>query len=203
MAKRYHSDRRRKAAAETHRDILQAALKLHWKGITEFEPLAKEAGCALATVRKHFPTKEALFQECTKTFTDSLRLPDLEALKEIKEPSKRLEKSVSEICRIHESMFGYAWLSAYRRKEFQALDAVMSAYEELTDRIVENISPLNTPRASLVRGLLDFLTYRALRLSGRLSPDIARDELIATLRLFVEASASPKIQSHQKKEQIK
>jgi AcrR family transcriptional regulator len=193
MAKRYHSDRRKKAAAETHRDILQAALKLHWKGITEFEPLAKEAGCALATVRKHFPTKEALFQECTKTFTDSLRLPDLEALKEIKEPSKRLEESVSEICRIHESMFGYAWFSTYRRKEFQALDAVMSAYEELTDGIAENISPLNTPRASLVRGLLDFLTYRALRLSGRLSPDIARDELIATLSLFVEASTSPKI----------
>jgi AcrR family transcriptional regulator len=191
MARRYYSGRRKKAAAETHRDILQAALKLHWKGITEFEPLAKEAGCALATVRKHFPTKGALFQECTKTFIDSLTLPDIAALKRIKEPSKRLEESVSEICRIHESMFGYAWFSAYKRKEFQALDAVMSTYEELTDGIAEIISPLNTPRASLVRGLLDFLTYRALRLSGRLSPDMARDELIATLSLFAEASTSP------------
>lgn len=202
MTRRYYSDRRKHAAAETHRDILQAALKLHWKGITEFEPLAKEAGCSLATVRKHFPTKGALFQECTEAFIDSLTLPDIAAIKRIKEPSKRLEESVSEICRIHETMFGYAWFSTYKRKEFQALDAVMSAYEKLTDGIVENIAPLVTPRASLVRGLLDFLTYRALRLSGRLSPDIARDELIATLSLFAEATTSSKIQSHQKEEQI-
>jgi hypothetical protein len=80
---------------------------------------------------------------------------------------------------------------------------VMSAYEEMTDGIVEIIAPLITPRVSLVRGLLDFLTYRALRLSGRLSPDMARDELIATLSLFAEASTSPEIQSHKKEEQIK
>ena len=72
-------------------------------------------------------------------------------------------------------MFGYAWFSAHQRAEFKALDTVMSAYDGLTDDIVEIIAPLVSPSASLVRGLLDFLTYRALRLSGHLSPDMVRD----------------------------
>jgi hypothetical protein len=42
----------------------------------------------------------------------------------------------------------------------------------------------------VVRGLLDFLTYRALRLSGRLTPEDAARELIATVRpLTLETNA--------------
>lgn len=197
MARQYDSSRRKKAAKQTHKEILRAALKLHWEGITEFEPLAEEAGCSLATVRKHFPNKEALFRECTQTFTESLTMPDLAALRTIPEPSKRIKESVSELCRIHEAMFGYAWFSEYQRAEFKALDAVMSVYDGMTDGIAEIIAPLVTPKVSLVRGLLDFLTYRALRLSGRLSSDRARDELIETLGLLVRSTTGSTAHSQQ------
>ena len=82
MVRQYNSSRRRKAAEQTRQDILQAALKLHAEGVTEFEPLAREAGCSLATVRKHFPTKETLFKNCTRAFAETLILPDLERLEE-------------------------------------------------------------------------------------------------------------------------
>ena len=200
MARQYDSSRRKKAAELTHQEILQAALKLHWEGVTEFEALAKESGCSLATVRKHFPTKEALFRECTQTFTATLTMPDLRTLKGIADPSKRLEESVSELCRIHEAMFGYAWFSAHQRGEFKALDTVMSAYDGLTDDLVEIIAPLVSPSASLVRGLLDFLTYRALRLSGQLSPDRVRDELIATLNLLTQSTTNATVHSRQKED---
>lgn len=188
MARRYDSSRRKKAAAETRSDILRAALKLHWEGVTELEPLAEEAGCSLATVRKHFPSKETLFQNCTQTFGESLTLPDLEPLSRIRDPRHRLEECVSEMCRIHEAMFGYAWHSAHLRRDSPVLDAVMSSYESLADAIANIITPARSPRAAIVRGLLDFLSYRALRLSGRLSPDEVRAGLTSTLSTLIGAS---------------
>jgi AcrR family transcriptional regulator len=182
MARQYDSSRRRKAAEQTRKDILQAALKLHWEGVTEFAPLAREAGCSVPTLRKHFPDKEALFRNCTRTFAETLTMPDLAALGAITEPARRLEECVFELCRIHEAMFGYAWLSAHQRKHSPTLDAEMNAYEGLADAIAKIITPADSSRAGLVRGLLDFLTYRALRLSGGLAPEQAREELLAILR---------------------
>lgn len=184
MHRRYDSSKRKKAAEQTRKDILQAALKLHWQGITGFGPLAVEAGCSLATLRKHFPSKEHLFQNCTRTFAETLEMPDLQALGGIKDKTSRIEGSVSELCRIHEAMFGYAWLGARQRDDSPTLDAVMTSYEGLADAITEIATRENPASRALVRGLLDFLSYRALRLSGRLTPEEAANELISTLHLI-------------------
>lgn len=185
MVRQYDSSRRKKAAEQTRRDIVQAALKLHWEGITEFSSLARQAGCSLATLRKHFPTREALFRDCTRTYAETLTMPDLAALGGITEPAQCIEASVSELCRIHEAMLGYAWFAAHQRKDSPTLDAEMNAYEGLADAIAEIIAPAGSPKAPVVRGLLDFLTYRALRLSGGLPPEGAREELITTLRIHL------------------
>ncbi|HKI84876.1 MAG TPA: TetR/AcrR family transcriptional regulator, partial [Candidatus Krumholzibacteria bacterium] len=127
---------------------MEAALKLHWEGITEYGPLAEEAGCSVPTVRKHFPSKEDLFQSCTRTFAESLTLPDLESLGKIDDPSERLAVSVAELCRIHEAMFGFAWTSARLRDESPTLDAEMKAYEGLADgitQILQAATPRNSP----------------------------------------------------------
>lgn len=192
MARGYDSSRRKKAAEKTRDDILRAALKLHWEGVTEYGALADEAGCSLPTLRKHFPTKEALFQGCTHKFAETLTLPDVAQLQGIREPARRLEECVFELCRIHEAMFGYAWLSAHQRDESPTLDAEMRGYEGLADAIAAIIAPPGTPRARTVRGLLDFLTYRALRRSGGLAPEEAREELVALLRpLATHDDAAP------------
>ena len=190
MTRRYDSTARKRAAEETRQRILAAALKLHWEGITEYDPLAREAGCSLPTVRKHFPTKEALFRDCTRTYAESLILPDIGALGEIASPERRLEESVSELCRIHEAMFGYAWTSAHLRRNSPTLDLEMNAYEGLADAIADILTPGDRSRAPVIRGLLDFLTYRALRLSGGLSPEGACAELIATLHPLVVSGPS-------------
>jgi AcrR family transcriptional regulator len=185
MTRQYDSRRRQKAAEQTRQDILQAALKLHWEGITEFGPLAQEAGCSLPTLRKHFPTKEALFQDCTRKFGESVTMPDLEALGAITDPARRFEESVSELCRMHEAMFGYAWFSAHLRRDSPVLDEVMSGYDGLADAIAAVITPTNSKNNRVVRGLLDFLTYRALRLSGQLPPKKTREAMITTLRPII------------------
>ena len=185
MKRQYDSSRRRKAAERTREEILQAALKLHWQGITEFGPLALEAGCSVATLRKHFPSKEALFQNCTRAFAKTLKMPDLQALAQITKPAESIQENVAEMCRIHEAMFGYAWLSAHQRKESPTLDGEMKGYEGLTDAISGNITPAESSKASLVRGLLDFLTYRAFRLSAQLSPEQATEKLTTTINLLI------------------
>jgi len=190
VVRRYDSSRRRKAAEQTRARIVQAALKLHWEGITEYEPLAQEAGCSLPTVRKHFPTKELLFQGCTRAFGETLEMPDLEALGALADPAQRLRESVAELCRIHEAMFGYAWLSAHLRKDSPTLDQEMAAYEGLAHAIARIVAPSDSPKAGPIRGLLDFLTYRALRLSGGLSPTESREELIAILRPLMSGATS-------------
>lgn len=182
MARNYDSTRRKEAAAATRRRILQAALELHWEGITEFEPLAERAGCSLPTVRKHFPTKESLFQSCTRAFAETLELPDLETLARITDPIERLEECVAELCRIHEAMFGYAWLSAHARASSETLEAEMTGYESLADAMAQVIDP---DGSGVIRGLLDFLTYRAFRLSGNLAPEDARTELVSVLRPLI------------------
>lgn len=190
MNRRYDSSRRKQAAVETRRRILQAALKLHWEGITEFEALAREAGCSLPTVRKYFPTKESLFHDCTRTFAESLAMPDMVALAAIADPGRRLQECVSELCRIHEAMFGYAWFSAHARRDSPTLDGEMKAYEGLADAMAEIIAPVDAARKPVLRGLLDFLTWRALRLAGGLSPEQARAELVTlTCPLILEQEA--------------
>jgi len=190
MSRRYDSSRRQQAAEQTRQEILRAALRLHWEGVTELEPLAREAGCSLATVRKHFPTKEALFQGCTARFAESFTAPDLQALGSITEPGRRLEASVAELCRVHETMFGYAWLSARLQETSPTLHAELRAYEELADAVTAIIVPASSPHASTVRGLLDFLTYRALRISGQLSPAETCNALITTLRGLLPADGN-------------
>ena len=188
MTRQYDASRRQQAADRTRQDILQAAMKLHWLGVTEFEPLAREAGCSLATLRKYFPSKELLFGSCTHAFGETLVMPDLLALGAISDPLKRIEQNVSELCRMHEAMSGYAWLGAQQRQNSPVLDAVMSDYEGLADAIAGFITVNNPTKFPIVRGLLDFLSYRALRLSGKLSADKAKQELIATLHLVMKVN---------------
>jgi hypothetical protein len=47
--------------------------------------------------------------------------------------------------------------------------------------------PPNAPKANLVRGLLDFLSYGALRLSGELSPKRTNTELKILLKQVLKA----------------
>jgi len=186
MIRQYDSSRRKQTAMQTREKILQAAMKLHWQGITEYGPLALEADCSMATLRKHFPNKEDLFQNCTRTFAETLIMPDLTYLREIADPADSVTECVFELCRIHEAMFGYAWLSAHERKNSPTLDTEMSGYEGLADAIAGIITPAGSSKSSLIRGLLDFLTYRAMRLSGQLSPERATQELVETLQSIID-----------------
>lgn len=190
MSRTYDSTRRREVAQQTRRDILRAALALHWEGITDFGSIAREAGCSVATVRKHYPTKEHLFRDCTGTFAESLVMPDPAAIAQIADDRLRLDRAIRELCCVHEAMFGYAWHSAYLRSESPTLDEIMAGYEQLADALAEVVVPAESPVHGLVRGLLDFLSWRALRTSGALTPEQATDSVVETIERILRSAAS-------------
>ena len=62
--------------------------------------IAKEAGVQRATVYRHFPDDETLFDACTAHFYALHPLPDLEAWGRIADPGERLRTALTEL---------YAW----------------------------------------------------------------------------------------------
>ena len=94
---------RKRARAEqeeaTRRRITEAAVKLHGSvgpAHTTVSGVAKEAGVQRATVYRHFPDEESLFQACSAHYWSQHALPDIESWKAIRDPGERLRKALAD-----------------------------------------------------------------------------------------------------------
>ncbi len=188
MPRSYDASRRQQAANRTREAILAAAFRLHGMGLLDLETLAQEADVSLATVRKHFPTRELLFEGCTAYGMHQVTLPDVGAIASIADPVERTREAARQAYATHEQLFGQVW-GAYRLEdESPALAAVLAQSDELLEVIaglIVDAWPLDEDRVKQTRGfvigLLNPLTYRALRRYGGLTPEQATEQTQATL----------------------
>jgi AcrR family transcriptional regulator len=177
MARKYDGSRRTEAAAKTRDAIVQAAFRLHGRGITDYEPLAEEAGVSLATVRKNFPTRELLFQNCTAWgMHHVMPMPDLVALAATAGPEDRVRLAAEQTSAIYDSLFGQLRLAYRLHDESPALAASMLELAELQDNVanlvVEAWPEIDSREArGLVLGFLSYFTYYGLRHDGGLPHD--------------------------------
>lgn len=188
MARKYDSSRREEAARRTREQILDAAFRLHGLGIVDYESLAREANVSLATVRKHFPNRELLFEGCTTWGLHYAAEPDLETLREVADPEERLRLGVSQAYAFYESLFGQLWGTYVFERESEVMNRVLGELEgyiaQLADVIFE---PWQEEAASpqeakgFLNGLLSYLTYRALRRDGGLPPEVAAGRISEAL----------------------
>lgn len=178
MTRRYHSPRRVAGAAATRGAIIEAAVRLHGQGVTELHAVAEEAGVALPTVQRHFPTRESIFEACTAHVREHLEMPSLEALARITDPGARLVELVRQVYVLHEATFGVTWTAFHLEQESPAMaqararsDAFIAAAVTLLvpDQAGPSSSVAQEMAAGFARGLLNPLTYRALRLKGGLT----------------------------------
>ena len=194
MTRSYDSSRRRKQAERTRSRILDAAVELHGRGITAYEPLARAAEVSLPTVRKHFPNRELLFQGCTSHFLESFDPPRLEAAGKVADPGQRVAFVAAEICRAHEETHGLLWHSFALADESPTLDATLKQFARLVQAAADVV--VDNPRLETgadgreamrlrVRALLDPLTYRAFRVHAGLDQEATRRELTALLTAAV------------------
>lgn len=189
MVRRYDASRRAAAAAQTREAILEAAFRLHGRGIFDLESLAAESGVPLATIRKHFPNRELLFTGCTGYGRERAPIPDVAAISAIEDDRERLTETVRQAYAFNEALFGQIW-GAYRfADESEVLAATIRQREPLLDALAQAALPHGREplQAELgaIRGMLAPLAHRALRVDGRLSPAEAVDATVALLAGFL------------------
>ncbi len=201
MARKYDSSRRTEAANRTREAILAAAFRLHGQGILDFESLAIEANVSLPTVRKHFPTRELLFEGCTDYGLHVVPLPNVEAIGATFDARERLRLAVLQVCHLHEALFGHMWGAYKLEDESPASAGVTEKVTGLVGLIAGLViepwqieSHRSAEVRGLVIGLLHPLTYRALRKFGGLSPEQAIEQTTAALLNALEQPIEPLLQ---------
>jgi AcrR family transcriptional regulator len=98
--RRYRKRRRAKQEADTRRRITEAAVKLHGTvgpGRTSVKQIAEEAGVQRATVYRHFPDEDSLFEACTSHYFALNPMPDPGAWGAIGNPEERLRIALGEL----------------------------------------------------------------------------------------------------------
>jgi AcrR family transcriptional regulator len=108
-SRRYRKRARAELEARTRERIAAAAVKLHGTvgpARTTVSAIAEEAGVQRATVYRHFPDDETLFDACTAQFYSRHPMPDVDAWAAIQDPDERLRRALADL---------YAW---YEQTEF-------------------------------------------------------------------------------------
>lgn len=193
MPRQYNSQRRELAAARTRQSIVEATVKLHGLGITTLSAVADEAGVSLPTVNKYFPTREDLFGACTRHMAGNLDYVAPEELAAIQDPAERIYATVRQIFSLHEQTFGQSWTGYTLEDDSPVMAKAMADYEGLIGMLAEAIFDDESDRAvrrDFVQGLLNPLTYRALRLKQGLTFDEAVEQMVYTLRKLLDAGCA-------------
>ena len=195
MTRKYSSRRREENAQQTRQAIVDAAIKLHGKGITVLSVVAEEAGVSLPTVSKYFPTREDLFTACTGHVAANLEYQSPETFAAIKDPAERLRQVVHEIFRLHEEIAGQSWTGYRLEDESPVLAQAMADYEETIVTLIEVLSFENATddrdiMMRLARAMLHPLTYRALRVKNGVGFEAAVKNMTLALAAVLNIEVS-------------
>jgi AcrR family transcriptional regulator len=96
----YRKRRRAQLEAETRLRITQATVDLHGSvgpARTTISAVAERAGVQRATVYRHFPDEEALFNACSSHWMAQHPLPDPAPWARIEDPTERLRVALGEL----------------------------------------------------------------------------------------------------------
>lgn len=182
-------------AQKTREAILEAAFRLHSQGIFDTESLAREANVSVATVRKHFPTRELIFEGCTAYGMHLVSMPEFEALAALEGSEDRTRETVRQVYALHEALLGQAWVGFKLEDESPAMANVLRQIAGVVGAASEIVAGAWPARAGsgntfrgFVSGMLSPLTYRALRVQSGLSPEDATAQVAQMLVLTGQSS---------------
>jgi AcrR family transcriptional regulator len=98
--RRYTKRRRAEQEEDTRRRITEAAVKLHGTigpAKTTVSGIAREAGVQRATVYRHFPDENAIYDACTSHYNSLHPPPDITRWAAIADPGERLRIALAEM----------------------------------------------------------------------------------------------------------
>jgi AcrR family transcriptional regulator len=181
----YRKRKRAEAEEETRRRITEAAVELHGTlgpASTKLTQIADLAGVSRMTVYNHFPTDADLFGACSSHWASQHPTPDVDAWKELSDPTARLQTALSEL---------YGWYATNQQMMgnilrdaplVPAVGEIMEAWwGGYMDAVVDTLSegwPAETGTEGALRVTLrvvvDFHTWSILGASGLENEEAAR-----------------------------
>ena len=168
--RRYRKRRRAEQEAETRRRITEAAVKLHGTvgpAKTTVSGIAREAGVQRATVYRHFPDEEAIYDACTSHYNALHPPPDLTRWAVLADPEDRLRVALKEVYAFYaetQQMLESAGRDVDRVPAIRRAFAETGAYlEEVRSVLLAGRGKRGRARVSAAIGhALAFPTWRSL-----------------------------------------
>lgn len=191
--RKYRKRRRAELENGTRRRITEAAVELHGSvgpARTTLSAVAARAGVQRATLYRHFPNEEALFEACSSHWAEEHPLPDLVDWAAVADPEERLRVALSEL---------YAWYEGGQEMlEKTARDAALvpamgSAVERMGSWHAEAIATILRSRPergarrrkaeATIGHAVSFATWRSLVRDQDLSDAEAVSLMLALVKL--------------------
>jgi AcrR family transcriptional regulator len=189
----YRKRRRAELEAETRLQITEAAVDLHGAigpVRTTISAIADRAGVQRATVYRHFPDEEALFEACSSHWMGQHPLPDPAAWAAIHDPDERLRTALRELYQWYErgepmlekTTRDVALVPALR----PAMEAFGGWFDAAADALLRGRSKRGVRRRRAAIGhALSFETWRSLVREQHLS----RSEAVELMARLVALAA--------------
>jgi AcrR family transcriptional regulator len=143
--RRYRKRRRAELEADTRERIAAAAVRLHGTvgpARTTVSAVAREAGVQRATVYRHFPSEEALFEACTAHYWARHPRPDPSTWHEIADPRARLRRGLADVYRFYDETEQMLERTSRDAPMVPAMAAAVGRFQDYFDEL----------RSALIRG---------------------------------------------------
>jgi AcrR family transcriptional regulator len=197
--RRYRKRRRAELEAETRERIAAATARLHetvGPAKATVSAIAEAAGVQRATVYRHFPDDQALFDGCTAHFYARRPMPDLARWELIADPDERLRSALAEL---------YAWFARAQDMLFntqrdrehvppRTREAFLAYFARAQAALVRGRPERGRPRervAAAIGHAIGFPTWRSLVVEQGLQEAEAVELMCATVAAAGAARRRP------------
>ena len=181
--------------AETHRRIVEAAVRLHGTigpAATTVSALAEEAEVTRLTVYRHFPDDNALFAACSQHWASGQVLPDPKTWSRLDDPAQRLRAGLSDLYRFYrdgEPMLTNVWRdhAALPAEVLARTKATNARYRDLLLRPFAVRGARRKRLRAVIGHAVSFWTWRSLCLDNGLT----NQEAVEAMTLLALGTAGP------------
>ena len=167
----YDNSLRKEMTADTIRRIVTATVELHAsKGAlaTTHADIAELAGVSVATVYKHFPSREALLPHCTGMVMEQAPQIDVQALLALQDRKEMTRRLVQALHAQYRYMHPWMRWSSRDAASLPVLEQIVEEGRRQTERLVRDVldraagAPVSDETFALAMVILDYPAWQRL-----------------------------------------